>query len=196
MNFSFLGILTAKDWGWTLDLRQRWREEGENFDQFIASGYIIKKLSPKFALGLGIDHIQNHPSGKESFEENRITSQMQYKFDDIAGIKIQSRTRFEFRRREQFDDIAYRLREQMRASYPLNFNPNISLVMFDELLLNLNSTDWKVARGIDQNRVFVGMGYQANTHVNIEFGYLNQYINTQTINRENHVLNTTLRYQF
>ena len=58
LNFSFLGNLPAQDWSWTLDLRQRWREEGENFDQFIASGYIIKKLSPKFALGqIGRAHV-------------------------------------------------------------------------------------------------------------------------------------------
>jgi hypothetical protein len=196
LNISLLGNLPAEDWNWTLDFRPRWRDEGRNFDQFIASGYINKKLSPKLALGVGIDHLQNHPAGRESFKENRLTPQMQYKFDDIAGIKLQSRTRFEIRRREHFDDTAYRLREQIRASYPFKFNPNLSFILFDELFINANNTAWNVRRGIDQNRVFVGMGYQANTHAIVEFGYLNQYINTRAIDRENHILNATFRYSF
>lgn len=190
------GNLPADDWSWTLNFRPRWRDEGRNFDQFIASGFIIKKLSPKLALGLGIDHVQNHPGGRESFEENRLVPQLQYKFDDIAGIKLQSRTRFEFRKREDFDDTSYRLRELIRASYPLPINPKVSIIVFDELFINFNNTDWNVRRGIDQNRVFAGLGYQANTHASFEFGYLNQHINTRTIDRENHVLTGTLKYNF
>jgi Protein of unknown function (DUF2490) len=196
LNISLLGNLPAQDWNWTLDLRPRWRDEGRNFDQFIASGFINKNLSPKFALGLGIDHVQNHPAGLESFEENRLVPQMQYKFDDIAGIKLQSRTRFEFRTREDFDDTAFRLREMIRASYPLSFNPKLSLLVFDELMINFNNTDWNVRRGIDQNRVFAGVAYQANTQTGFEFGYLNQYVNTRTIDRENHILTATFRYNF
>ena len=57
LNISLLGNLPANDWNWTLDLRPRWRDEGRNFDQFIASGYINKNLGPKLSLGLGVDHV-------------------------------------------------------------------------------------------------------------------------------------------
>ncbi len=196
LNISLLGNLPANDWNWTLDLRPRWRDEGRNFDQLVVAGYVNKKLSNQLSLGLGIDHVVTHPASRESFQENRVAAQMHYKFDDILGLKLQSRTRFEFRAREGFDDTAYRLREQMRISYPLAFNPKLSLLVFDELFLNLNDTDWNVRRGIDQNRVFVGVAYQVDSHTGVEFGYLNQYVNTRTVDRENHILTATVRYNF
>lgn len=196
LNLSLLGNLPAEDWNWTLDLRPRWRDEGRNFDQFVASAFVNKKLGQKLSIGLGTDHVQNHPAGRESFEENRIVPQVIYKFDDIAGVKLQSRSRFEFRMREDFDDTSYRFREQIRASYPLAFNPKLSLVLFDELFLNVNDTNWNVRRGIDQNRVFAGVAYQTNSQTGFEFGYLNQYVNTRNIYRENHIVTATFRHNF
>lgn len=196
LNISLAGSLPVDTWGWTLDLRPRWREEGRYFDQLIASGYVIKKINSQASVGLGVDHVQNHPAGRESFEENRLTSQFLYKFEDFSWGKLQSRTRVEFRRREQFDDTAYRLREMLRASWAIPRLTDCSLVIFDELMLNLNDTDWNVRRGIDQNRAFVGLAYQVNKQAGLEFGYMNQYVNTRTIDRENHILTGTVRYQF
>jgi Protein of unknown function (DUF2490) len=196
LNFGLAGPLPVDTWSWTLDLRPRWRDEGQNFDQFVASGFVIKQINSQASLGLGVDHVQNHPAKRESFEENRLSSQFLYKFEPFAGIKLQSRTRFELRRREHFDDTAYRLREMLRASWTIPQHPDWSLVLFDELMIHVNNTDWNVRRGIDQNRIFLGVNYKFNEHVSIESGYLNQHVNTRTIDRENHILNSTLRYSF
>lgn len=195
-NLSLAGPLPASTYSWAVDLRARWRDEGRNFDQFIASGYVIKQIDSKLSLGLGIDHLQNHPAGREPFEENRLTPQMIYKFDDIGNLKLQSRTRFEFRQREDFDDTAYRLREMLRVTYVLPQYPNVTLVASDEFFLNANNTDWNVRRGIDQNRAFIGVNYKINAHASIESGYLNQFVNTRANDRENHIINSTIRYNF
>lgn len=196
LNLSLAGKLPAETWLWTFDFRPRWREEGSEFDQYIASGYVIKQLNKQASLGLGIDHIVTHPSGGKTFEENRLTPQFLYKFDEFLGIKLVSRTRFEFRHRENADDTAYRLREQLRAMWAFPKSPRLSLVLSNELMLNLNDTDWNIRRGIDQNRAFVGLNWKTSQQTSVDFGYQNQYINTRNVDRENHILMGTLFVNF
>ncbi len=43
--------------------------------------------------------------------------------------------------------------------------------------MNLNTVDWGPVAGLDQNRVFVGVGYKFDPVFRTEIGYMNQYIN-------------------
>lgn len=188
------GKLPAENWRWSLDVRPRFRDEGRHFDQLLIVPVFTYQVSQKLSLGVGFDHVRNHFASRETLTENRIAPQLVYQFDAIGKLKLQSRTIFEARWREDGDDTAYRLRERLQASYPLN--NSLSVIAFDELMVHLNDTDWNVHRGMDQNRVFLGIGWKANQHAVIEAGYLNQFVNTRTIDRENHVLSTTLKYNF
>ena len=121
---------------------------------------------------------------------------MQYQFDDLAGVTLTSRTRLEQRRREDFQDLGHRVRQMVRATTPSTWHPQLSWVVFDELFINLNQTEWGVRRGIDQNRLFLGMNWKFSDFSNVDVGYLNHFVNTRTLDRENHVLSTTLRFNF
>lgn len=196
LNLSLAGELPAESWAWTLDIRPRWRDEGHAFDQVVASAYVIKHLNDKTSLGLGIDHAVSHPASAQSFEENRLTPQLTHKFDAFLGVKLTSRTRLEFRHREHAGDTAYRFREQIRAMKTLPKLPRLSLVASNELMLNLNNTDWNVRRGVDQNRAFVGVNWKTSQQISVDFGYQNQYVNTRHVDRINHVLLGTLFVHF
>lgn len=193
-TFNMQGKLPIENWRWSLDVRPRFREEGRNFDQLLIVPVFSYQLNPKLSFGVGFDHVRNHPAGSETLTENRIAPQMVYQFDPIFGIKLQSRTVFEARWREDGDDTAYRIRERLQASYPIN--DRVSAIAYDELMVHLNNVDWGVKRGMDQNRMFLGVGLKANNHAVVEVGYLNQSINTRTLDRENHILSTTLKYVF
>jgi hypothetical protein len=193
-TFNAAGKLPIENWRWSLDVRPRFRDEGRHFDQLLIVPVFSYQMSPKLSLGVGFDHVRNHPAGSETLTENRIAPQIVYQFDAIGKLKLQSRTILEARWREDGDDTAYRIRERLHASYPLN--DKLSVIIFDELLVHLNDADWNVHRGIDQNRLFLGMGWKVNSHAAFEMGYLNQSINTRAIDRENHVLSTTLKYNF
>ena len=84
----------------------------------------------------------------------------------------------------------------IKATVPLDINPKLSIIASEELLINLNKTDWGVNRGNDQNRAFIGINWALTPSTSIETGYLNQYVNTRNIDRVNHVLATTLRLNF
>lgn len=190
------GKLPAENVYWSMDTHPRWREEGQHFDQLILRPSVFYKLDANTSVWLGYDTIINHPSGQSSFRENRLWEQFQHQFDAVADVTLISRTRFEQRRREDFQDVGHRLRQMFRATTPLNLHPSLSLVVFDEVFINLNQTEWGVRRGLDQNRLFLGINWKFNAVSNVDVGYLNQFVNSRTTDRENHVLSTTLRFNF
>ncbi|WP_232410974.1 DUF2490 domain-containing protein [Methylophilus sp. 5] len=190
------GKLPADNFYWSMDTHPRWRNEGQHFDQLILRPSVFYKFNPKTSVWLGYDTIISHPPSQSSQRENRLWQQFQYQFDEVASVTLTSRTRLEQRRREDFQDVGHRLRQMVRVTTPLPVHPKLSLVMFDELFVNLNQTEWGAQRGIDQNRFFIGANWKFSDFSNVETGYLHQFINTRTVDRENHVLMTTVRFNF
>lgn len=190
------GKLPAENFYWSMDTHPRWREEGQHFDQLILRPSVFYKFNPKTSVWLGYDTIISHPPSQSSQRENRLWQQFQYQFDELANVTFTSRTRLEQRRREDFQDVGHRLRQMVRATTPSGVHPSLSWVAFNELFLNLNQTEWGARRGIDQNRLFVGANWKFSDFSNVETGYLHQFINTRTVDRENHVWMTTFRFNF
>ncbi|QJD69905.1 DUF2490 domain-containing protein [Xanthomonas campestris pv. badrii] len=190
------GKLPVENLYWSMDVHPRWREEGEQFDQLILRPAVFYRLNSKASVWMGYDTIISHPAGQPSNRENRWWGQFQYQFDPIADITITSRTRLEQRHREDFSDEGYRVRQMLRATRPSGFSPQLSWVLFNELFVNLDQTRWGARRGLDQNRVFVGINWKFNAIANVDVGYLNQFVNTSAVDRENHVLMTTFRFNF
>lgn len=190
------GKLPADNFYWSMDTHPRWRDEGAHFDQLILRPAVFYKMNPQTSVWLGYDTVINHPAGQESFRENRLWEQFQTQFDEVAGITFTSRTRFEQRRREDFQDVGHRLRQMVRATRPSQLHPQLQWVVYDELFINFNQTEWGVRRGIDQNRLFLGVNWKFSDFSNVDVGYLNQFVNTRTVDRENHVLMTTFRFNF
>ena len=189
-------IFDTKKLNWNVDIHERLRDEGRASDQFFVRSSVTYLATSKSSYSFGFDYLVNHPPGKSSLDEQRLWQQFSYKFDPLANVNFSSRTRLESRWREDGDETAFRLRQMIRASVPLPIKPSISAVIYDELFVNLNETDWGSYRGIDQNRLFLGFNWAFNANTALEMGYINQYINTRTIDRENHIVSTTLKLTF
>ena len=190
------GPLPKENFYWSLDIHPRWREEGRHFDTLILRPSLIYKITPKTSIWTGYDTINNHPAGQSSFQENRLWEQVMHQFETFGGLTLTVRTRFEQRDREDYSDIAHRLRQMVRATTPSSLHQQLSWVVWDELFINLNQTDWGVMRGTDQNRLFLGANWKFDELSNLEVGYINQYVNGKTIDRENHILSSTIRFNF
>jgi len=190
------GPLPKENFYWSLDIHPRWREEGRNFDTLILRPSLIYKITPKTSIWTGYDTINNHPAGQSSFQENRLWEQVMHQFEPFGALTLTVRTRFEQRDREDYSDIAHRLRQMVRATTPSSLHQQLSWVIWDELFINLNQIDWGVMRGTDQNRLFLGANWKFDELSNLEVGYINQYVNGKTIDRENHILSSTIRFNF
>lgn len=196
LNIYAQGKLPVENLYWSMDTHPRWRDEGKHFDTLILRPSIFYKLTPKASVWLGYDTIINHPAGASAYQENRLWQQFSYQFDPIGGVSLSSRSRLENREREDFSQHAYRWRQMVRASLPSSLNPQLSWVVYDELFINFNDTHWGPRKGFDQNRLFLGVNWKFSDFSNADIGYLNQFINTKTVDRENHVLMTAIRFNF
>ncbi len=83
-----------------------------------------------------------------------------------------SRTRLEQRWIENIGGTALRLRQMLRALFPLNEDHSWSLAVWDEIFLNLNSVERGPQAGYDQNRFFAGVSYLPHSKLRIEPGYM------------------------
>jgi Protein of unknown function (DUF2490) len=81
-------------------------------------------------------------------------------------------------------------RQMVRFVHPLQFEPRLSLVTWDEIHLRINTTPAGGQSGFDQNRAFAGLGWTFNKNFRGEAGYLNQYLDdaTHTHNTMRHLI--------
>lgn len=118
------------------------------------------------------------PYSKVPINENRAWEQYTYSTPTSIG-NFSARSRLEQRTVNIGDDTGVRFRQQLKLSYPLD--DKWALVASDEIFVNANTVDWGPVSGLDQNRVFVGVGYKFDKIWRTEIGYMNQYVNRDTV---------------
>lgn len=196
LNLHLQGPLPMRNLNWSMDTNPRWRNEGKHLNDLYLRPALFYRSGTHASWWLGHDSVVGHPDGKPAYHEQRWWEQFQYQFDPVANFTLASRTRLEERSREGYHAQGRRLRQMLKITRPFTAHPHLSWVLSDELFINLNQTDWGVQRGFDQNRLFLGLHWTLSARCSLESGYLNQYSNGHTIDRENHVLSTTLGVRF
>jgi Protein of unknown function (DUF2490) len=74
------------------------------------------------------------------------------------------------------NEVRVRPRQMIRFMHPLEVEPRLSLITWDEAFVRVNSTPTGGQAGFDQNRFFAGLGWSFNKNFRAEGGYLNQYL--------------------
>ncbi len=73
------------------------------------------------------------------------------------------------------NEVRVRPRQMVKFTHPLEFEPRLSLVMWDEAFVRTNTTQYGGKSGFDQNRAFAGLGWTFNSSIRTELGYMNHY---------------------
>lgn len=109
---------------------------------------------------------------------------------DRWRIGLRSRLEQRYRSKGPGDgQWAHRFRQQARAAYDLAGDWGWQIIVSDEVFFHLNDTPYPSREGFDQNRAFLGIGYQPTDVVRLELGYLNQFVRRYTDPHQlNHVL--------
>jgi hypothetical protein len=181
---------------WYLELQGRIKDDIENFDQGFFRPALNFKITDQSKFWIGYAYIDTKATDLHSYED-RWWQQFQYdsSYKDLAWL---SRTRIEQRHLSTEDQTAYRLRQQMRVSLPINRINNLHLLFWDEVFWNINDTQWAGDNGFNQNRLFTGLMFKYNDASRFEIVYLNQYINgtNGSSNQINHVLSSNIVFGF
>jgi hypothetical protein len=192
LNQNMIGNLPIDNWRWYTEIQLRLRDKARYIDQVLVRTAVIYDLNNQTSLWLGFAEVTYYPQATEIFKEHRIWQQILYNFKPVGGINIQSRTRLEERFFENAPSTYYRLRQMLRITAPSNISSKLLLVVYDEGFFYLNDTNYGLKRGFDQNRAFAGINWALNDNMNLEIGYLNQYIIDQIQDRMNHVFSAIL----
>lgn len=136
-----------------------------------ALGY---KLRPKIEIFGGYVWVNNYVP--RYLQEQRIYQQLGIGHVLRKRTQVLHRLRTEQRFLEHRHGVSNRVRYQLRLAHPLGSTKNY-LVGSNELFVNLNTLKGGPNGGIDQNRLFLGIGRQFNEHVRTEIGYQFQYVN-------------------
>lgn len=154
--------------------------------------YVIDKHS---TVGGGFGMVMYTPA-TTSLIEQRLFQQYIFTTKLWRGT-FTVRERLEERFIEGNSGMAARLRQQFRYSMPIRTGSKFSIVGYDELFLHLNDTT-ATDQGVDQNRIFGGIGQTINASMRYEVGYLNQYAPAHgaVAPRMNHVLSGSFAFSF
>jgi len=176
---------------WWFDGHTRFFDDTGGFGQSIVRPGIGYALGDSAAVvWAGYGWIRSSPASNADFDEHRIWQQITWS-ENIDSTTLGLRSRLEQRFLETGSDTGWRARQLVSLRRPLERAPRLSMVVWDELFIHLNDTNWGANAGFDQNRVFLGFGLKIDPRSahRIEVGYLNQYVNRSTgTDLSNHLL--------
>ena len=175
---------------WWFDGHYRLFDDNNGFGQSIIRPGIGMDVGKNSALWAGYGWIRSSPISGDDTDEHRIWQQWTWS-KKIDPFKVALRTRFEQRFFESSDDTGLRIRQFARFQKNLGPCSRRTFVVWDELFIALNDTDFGQRSGFDQNRIFIGFGMKPhhNSNWRVEVGYMNQTVNQSgPTNRSNHIL--------
>ena len=179
-----LGSLSPKlqNFRWQITNQTRTRDDsskGMRLSDNLLSGQIGYALNQNFSVGIGYLHGWIHPLDRPSFQENRPYEDLLLNYTS-GDFKFTSRSRLEQRIRVDNGGLGIRARELLQITYTLSFiDKNLTAYVGDEVLGYLNSNTYGHT-GFNENRALAGFGYQFTKELNIDLGYLGQYIQGKT----------------
>ncbi len=183
-------------WLW-LDVQPRFYDSFEPTALLVRPGLTWRAL-PELLLTAGYGWTPSWAQGNEPrdwgelafTDEHRLWEQVIYQPSDRpTGVAGLFRARLEQRFRTEGEvDVGLRLRLMARVHAPITRGRELLVVVWDEAFVGLNDTAWGQRGGFDQNRFFVGLGWQViPAQLRLELGYTNQWIVRAATDPVNHI---------
>jgi len=159
-----------------LEGQSRWDDNWNHWYQGalrVAAGY---SLSEHATVWAGYTDVPTQQLGKSSIQEQDAWPAFRYVLPTDFGI-------FTYRLMGEVNflpgnhgEVRFRPRQLFRLMHPLQAEPRLSLIGWDEVIVRANTTPAGGQSGFDQNRAFAGLGWTFNPEFRAELGYLNQYL--------------------
>lgn len=184
-------------WRYTFDSPNRFGDNSRRTSQQVWRGGLGYAVTPQWSVWAGYGYSDTDvPYTRVPYGEHRPFQQVIWSGRRRA-FNISSRHRLEERFPETGDDFGLRSRHQLRVSHPVGRIAPLSVVISEEIFFNLNTTDYGARRGVDQNRLFGGLGWKWTEFLRTEAGYMNHYSRRPgREKRMNHVLGLNLVLAF
>jgi len=161
-----------------LEGQSRWDDDWNHWYQGMARAALGYSLSDRATIWLGYTFLPTQNVGKPYIAQQDVWPAFRYILPtDFGTFMFRTMWESNFLRGS---DVRERPRQMIRFMHPLEFEPRLSLIAWDEVFVRVNSTQWGGNSGFDQNRAFAGLGWTFNPNFRTELGYLNQYLDNAT----------------
>jgi hypothetical protein len=178
------------DENWALGLQGevRFKDNISTYSEAILKPAAYYYFSDEFYLGLGYKHI----SENDKANEQDIWQEIHLK-QPLGRLELQHQVRLEQRFIGDVDGIIPRLRYLIEATYP--FHQDKYLVASEAARFNLVDKGTGPVSGFEQNRLYFGLGFHANTSTKLEFGYLWRYEKERASpNKSDHAIRVQIKF--
>lgn len=170
----------------TATLSDRWRLSEEITARFsdrrnrlyeIESNTLIGyRLSKVVTVWAGYTHDPQYSSGDFTVMEHRAREQIAFdNFAKLGSGRLSGRLRMEQRWRRGLGGTGWRVRPYLKYALPLHKGGHTAFVLSTEPFLNLNTTRFQPASGLDRTRTFVGVSTPLVKNLTADIGYLDQH---------------------
>jgi hypothetical protein len=172
-------------WRIWLEGQSRWDDDWSHWYQGILRAAVGYSISDRATIWAGYTWVPTQNLGKASVSQQDVWPGFRYVWPTSLGIfsyRIMVESNF---LPGNGDTVRVRPRQMFRFMHPLESEPRLSLIAWDEIFVRVNTTPAGGQSGFDQNRAFAGLGWSFNEHFRAELGYMNQYLDDA-----NHINNT------
>ena len=181
-----------------LEGQSRWNDNWNHWYQGMVRVAVGYSLSDRATIWTGYTYLPTQNIGQPSKAQQDVWPGFRYVLPTSFGT-LSFRTMIESNFIPYNDNqVRVRPRQMIRFMHPLQFEPRLNLIAWDEFFIRANSTPTGGQSGFDQNRIFAGLGWTFNKSFRAEGGYLNQYLddNTHTNNTMHHLIMGSLFINF
>lgn len=171
-----------------LEGQSRFDDQWNHWYQGMARTAIGYSLSDRATIWAGYTWLPTQNIGKHYVSQQDVWPAFRYVMPTSLGT-LSFRTMVESNFL-QGSEVRVRPRQMIRFMHPLEAEPRLSLIAWDEFFIRMNTTQYGGQSGFDQNRAFAGLGWSFNKNVRTEVGYMNQYLDdaTHTNNTMRHLI--------
>ncbi|MGH8549309.1 MAG: DUF2490 domain-containing protein [Methylococcales bacterium] len=159
-----------------LEGQSRWNDDWNHWYQGMVRAAVGYSLSDRATIWAGYTWLPTQNVGRPFVSQQDVWPAFRYVLPTELGT-FTFRTMIESNFLPGNDNkIRVRPRQMIRFMHPLEIEPRLSLIAWDEVFVRVNSTPSGGQSGFDQNRAFAGLAWNFTPDVRMEFGYLNQYL--------------------
>jgi hypothetical protein len=159
-----------------LEGQSRWNDDWQDWYQGVARVALGYAISDRATVWVGYSFVPTQIAGTDYFGQQDVWPAFRYVWPTELGT-FTFRTMLEANFIHGNDPRLFP-RQLIRFMRPLEFEPRLSLVLWDEVLARGNNSQWGGEAGFGQNRAFAGGGWSFSPLVRVELGYMHQYIDS------------------
>lgn len=175
-------------WHYWFDAQARYFDLGSGINQYLLRPGIGYEVNDNLTAWAGYARLRARGRSGNVVNEDRFWQQLTWTAGRWNGGKITMRARLEQRSVSAADDLGLVLRFNVKYARPIGDAGKASLILAVEPFVDLRDTDWGGESGLGQNRTVIGIGWHASERLNLETGYMNQFIWSDSgEDRSNHV---------